>query len=191
MNLQRDKSGQALLEFAFVLPMLCIFLLGVVDYGRAIYQSEVIMNLAGEGSSLASRGNSGNLAANLQDAANVVMADADLPMSTTGCAILTAVQATKSGSTWSYSIAGQEQPTSPTCTISVSSRIGCWPQSSSCPSTSATVPTGVQNALQSEPSGSYVYVTEVFYKYTYATPVGGFLGGTGALPTDLYTVAYF
>jgi len=189
MKLQRDKSGQALLEFAFVLPMLCIFLLGVVDYGRAIYDSEVIMNLAGEGSSLASRSTSGILATNLQGAANVVMADAG-PMAPSACTILTAVQGTNSSGTWSYSIAGQEQPSSPTCTISVTSRIGCGPKSSTCNGV-ATIPTGVQNALQSEPAGSYVYVTEVFYKFSYATPVGGFLGSTGTLPTDLYTVAYF
>ena len=36
MKLQRDQSGQALMEFAFALPMLCIFMLGVVDYGLAI-----------------------------------------------------------------------------------------------------------------------------------------------------------
>jgi len=188
MNLQRDKSGQALLEFAFVLPMLCIFLLGVVDYGRAIYQSEVITNLAGEGSSVASRSNSGNLVVNLQDAANVVMADADLDMKTYGCAIVTSV--TTGSKAGTYSITGQEQPNAPTCTISVGSRIGCGPQSGSC-NGSATVPPGVGSALSAEPAGSTVYVTEVFYKFSYATPIGGFLGGTGALPANLYAVAYY
>jgi hypothetical protein len=43
----------------------------------------------------------------------------------------------------------------------------------------------------SEATGSTVYVTEVFYKFTYATSIGSFLGGTGALPTDLYSVAYY
>ena len=189
MNLQRDKSGQAMLEFAFVLPMLCIFMLGVVDYGRAIYQSEVITNLAGEGSSFASRANSGSLQTNLQTAGNVVMADADLTMTTSGCAIVTAV--TKASSGGGYTISGQAQPNDPTCTISVSSRIGCFPASGSCNPNNVTIPTGVQNALTSDPAGTAVYVTEVFYKFTYATPIGSFLGGVGALPADLYTVAYY
>lgn len=188
MRLQRDKSGQALLEFALALPMLCIFLLGVVDYGRAIYQSEVITNLAGEGSSFASRADEGSLVQNLQTAGNVVMADADLPMATNGCAIVTAVTSPASGQ---YTISGQEQPNDPTCSLSVTSKIGCYPVTGSCKNNNATLPTGVKNALMSEQTGSTVYVTEVFYKFTYATSIGSFLGGTGALPTDLYSVAYY
>ena len=188
MRLQRDKSGQALLEFALALPMLCIFLLGVVDYGRAIYQSEVITNLAGEGSSFASRANEGSLAQNLQAAANVAMADADLPMATNGCAIVTSVTSPSSGT---YTITQQQQPNDPTCSLSVTSKIGCYPTGGSCKNNNATLPTGVQNALTSEATGSTVYVTEVFYKYTYATSIGSFLHSTGALPTDLYSVAYY
>lgn len=187
MKLNRDKSGQALLEFAFVLPMLCIFLLGVVDYGRAIYESEVIMNLAGEGSSIASRSNVGNLATDLQNAANTVMADSDLSMKTYGCTIITSVTVVSGTAT----ITQQQQPTSPTCTITVSSRIGCYPSGGTCKNNNATIPSSIVTALSAEPSGSTVYVTEVFYTYFYVTPVGTFLHGTGALPSDLYTVAYF
>jgi Flp pilus assembly protein TadG len=188
MNLSRDKSGQALLEFAFVLPMLCIFLLGAVDYGRAVYQAEVITNLAGEGSSVASRSNLGSLQANLQAAGNTVMADSDLRMTANGCAILTAVTSPSSGQ---YAITGQSQPNDPACTISVTSRIGCYPPSGTCNVNIVHIPTGVQNALTNEPSGSTVYVTEVFYKYFYVTPVGSLLHGTGALPSQLYAVAFY
>lgn len=190
MNLQRDKSGQALLEFAFVLPMLCIFMLGVVDYGRAIFDSEVIMNLAGEGSSIASRSNLGSLAADLQGAANTVMADSDLHMSTYGCAIVTAVQET-STSPATYTITQQQQANNPSCSITVTSRIGCYPTSPSCPNNNATIPTSVRTALSGEPAGSTVYATEVFYSYSYATPVGNFLHNGGVLPSDLYAVAYY
>src|SRR3954454_12012785 len=31
----RDESGTALVEFAFVLPLLLVLLLGIVDFGRA------------------------------------------------------------------------------------------------------------------------------------------------------------
>lgn len=187
MSLQRDNSGQALLEFAFVLPMLCIFFLGVVDYGRAINESEVIMNLAGEGSSYASRANLGSIQADIQAAANVVMTDADLDMKDYGCAIVTAVTNPSAGS---YTISAQAQASSPTCSITVTSRIGCGPKSGTC-NGNATIPTSVQTALTGEPAGSIVYVTEVYYQFSYVTPVGYFLKGTGALPADLYAAAYY
>lgn len=190
MNLRRDKSGQALLEFAFVLPMLCIFVLGVVDYGRAIFDSEVILNLAGEGSSVASRSNLGSLQANLQGAANIVMADSDLHMSTKGCAIITSVQET-STTPPTYTITQQQQPNNPSCGITVTSRIGCYSTTGGCNNNKATIPTSVQTALAGEPAGSTVYVTEVFYSYAYATPIGAFLHNGGVLPSDLYAVAYY
>ncbi len=34
-NLIRDESGVALVEFAFVLPLLLVLLLGIIDFGRA------------------------------------------------------------------------------------------------------------------------------------------------------------
>ena len=138
MNLQRDKSGQALLEFAFVLPMLCIFVLGVVDYGFAVYEAEVITNLAGEGSSLASRSD----ATNIQAAANTVMIDSDLKMTTYGCAIVTSVTSPSSGT---YKISAQAK--SVPCNITVTSQIGCGPQGGSCNGNNATVPTGVQTGF--------------------------------------------
>lgn len=35
-RLRRDESGQALVEFAFVLPLLLVVLFGIVEFGRAI-----------------------------------------------------------------------------------------------------------------------------------------------------------
>jgi Flp pilus assembly protein TadG len=183
MKLQRDKSGQALMEFALVLPMLCIFFMGVVDYGRAIYASEVITNLAGEGSSIASRNPQQTLALTLQSAANTVMTDADLNMTTYGCAIVSSV--TNGQQAGTYTITGQEQPSDPSCTISVTSKYG---GSGSSPT---NLPTGVQQALTNGQAGSTIYITEVFYNYHYITDVGGFLHGTGVLPSQLYAAAYY
>lgn len=182
MNLQRDKSGQALLEFAFVLPMLCIFVLGVVDYGRAIYQAEVITNLAGEGSSLASRSD----ATNLQAAANTAMIDSDLNMTTYGCVIVTSITSPSSGT---YKITNQVK--SVPCNITVTSKIGCYSTTGGCNGNTATVPVGVQQALTNGVSGASIYGTEVFYTYQYATSIGAFLHGTGTLPAQLYSAAYY
>jgi hypothetical protein len=54
----RDVSnarGTAIIEFAFVLPMILIMLLGTIDFGHLIQTRLVITNLSREGASIASR----------------------------------------------------------------------------------------------------------------------------------------
>ena len=50
------ESGQALLEFALVATIIIIMALGVIDLSRAIFDKEVLSDLARTGSNLASRG---------------------------------------------------------------------------------------------------------------------------------------
>lgn len=47
------RRGQALVEFALVLPILLLFLLGILDFGRAVYASHTIGNAAREAARLA------------------------------------------------------------------------------------------------------------------------------------------
>ena len=101
-TLRQNNSGQALLELALIMPMLMIFVFGIVDYTRAIYDQEVITNLAGEGSSMASRG--GGLAATVA----AVWSDADIDMADNGCVIVTSVASPSSGS---YKVTGQAYST--------------------------------------------------------------------------------
>jgi Flp pilus assembly protein TadG len=176
---RRDQSAQALLELAFLLPILCVMMLGVVDYSRAIYDTQVITNLAGEGADLASRGSS------LQNAAAAVMADADLNMASNGCAIITAT--TYSSSTHTYSVT--QQAYSATCNGGTS-QIGCAPPTQGC-GTASNLPTGVQNTLSTAPSGYVVYITEVYYNFSAATGLGSFLHGSGLLPSRMYAIAYY
>ena len=56
MKMNKEESGQALVELAFAFVLLCTFVFGIIDFGRAIYDVEVMKNLVGEGSSMASRG---------------------------------------------------------------------------------------------------------------------------------------
>ncbi|MGD8318834.1 MAG: pilus assembly protein [Gemmatimonadota bacterium] len=44
----RDRSGQAMVEFALVTPLLLILILAVVDFSRAWYAHQVITNTARE-----------------------------------------------------------------------------------------------------------------------------------------------
>ncbi len=46
----RGERGQALIEFAFVLPIILVFLLGLVDFGIAIDRREVLQHAVYEGS---------------------------------------------------------------------------------------------------------------------------------------------
>ena len=58
----RDERGAELIEFALVLPLVLILLMGIFDFGLAFQRYEVITNAAREGARLAS------LAANYSDA---------------------------------------------------------------------------------------------------------------------------
>lgn len=54
MNNQRSR-GQSLIEFALVLPMLLVLILGAMDFGRMFYTKIVITNAAREGANYISR----------------------------------------------------------------------------------------------------------------------------------------
>lgn len=47
------QRGQALVEFALILPLLVLLLVGVFDFGRAIYAYNTISNAARQGARLA------------------------------------------------------------------------------------------------------------------------------------------
>jgi len=49
---RRKASGQALVEFAFVVPILLVLFLGIVDFGRAYYAGVVAEQAAREGARL-------------------------------------------------------------------------------------------------------------------------------------------
>jgi len=174
---KRDQSAQAILEMAFILPILCVMLLGVVDYSRAIYDEEVITNLAGEGAGLASRSTS------LPNAVTAVVGDSDLNLTANGCVIVTSVSSPSAGK---YQVTRQAQ--SSPCNGGTS-QVGCFPPPSSCGT--ATVPAGVRTLFASAPSGYTVYITEVYYNFTPVTGIGSFLGSNGMLPSRMYAVAYY
>ena len=56
MKFNREDSGQALVEMSFGFIIMCVFVFGAIDFGRAVYDVQVMRNLAGEGSSMGSRG---------------------------------------------------------------------------------------------------------------------------------------
>ncbi len=180
-KLNKEESGQALVELALALVMLCVFVFGIVDYGRAIYDVEVMKNLVGEGSSLASRGTP------VSNAATTVANDAgsDLNIATYGCVVVTTVSGTPQALVTAQSATGGICGSNP-------SRIGCLQGQPGCPggNSYATIPQAAINALAGEPANSYIAVTEVFYNFTAITPIPALLGN-GVLPNQMYSVAYY
>ncbi len=159
-------SGQALVEFALSATLMLTLVFGLVDFSRAIYISEVITNLTGEGSSMASRGTT------LSDTATAVIAASDpLNLNVSGQVIISSV----------FNNNNRIQLTAQVSQggLGATSRIG------SVIGGTAGFPSTVVPQLNQT-----VYVTEVFYKYKPITPIGNLLVGT-VLPTQLYDVAYY
>jgi len=171
-----EESGQALVELSFAFLVLCVFVFGIIDFGRAIYDVQVMNNLVGEGSSMASRGVS--LATTAQTVAND--AGSDINLSTKGCVIVTSVNI-NSGSP---QVTGQASQG-----IACTSKVGCLSGQGSCGNSSATLPAAAVTALTAEPTGSSLYVTEIFYSYNTITPISALSGNS--MPSQLYSVAYY
>jgi hypothetical protein len=52
----RTGSGQALVEFALILPIFLILLFGIIDFGRYVYTANSLNNAAREGARIGSVG---------------------------------------------------------------------------------------------------------------------------------------
>ena len=78
MHNRRRESGQALCEFALTLPILMALVLGVIEFGYALFQIQLVTSVAREGSNLIARQVTINDAeAALQMASGLVRFDAN------------------------------------------------------------------------------------------------------------------
>ncbi len=178
MKALNEESGQALLELSGAFVILVVFALGIIDFGQTVYDAEVMKNIGGQTSSLASRGT--NPATTIASA--VANAPSVVSLGTHGCVIETVV----TNNNGTLQVTNQASQ----CAISVASKIGCVQGQSGCNSSTPVLPAAATSALQSEVSGSSLYITEIFYNYTATTPINQFLQGTG-LPSQLYSVTYY
>jgi Flp pilus assembly protein TadG len=161
------QSGQAMLEFAIIASLVIVIVFAIVDFGRALNQMQVMVDLTRQGSNLASRGTS------LTDSANAVVAgDAPLNLNTSGEVIITSVTNNASGNVITGQVAAGA--------TSQASRIGTGV------GTTASVPTAAAQMLQ---PGQTIYITEVFYNYQPITPIASLLHIV--MPNTFYQVAYF
>jgi Flp pilus assembly protein TadG len=134
------ESGQAAMEFALIAALMLVIFSMLIDFSRAIHDSQVMAGLSRQGSNLASRGTS------LSDSAAAVIAgDSSLNLNSNGEVIITSV----TNINRIYTITGQVTEG----TISQTSRVGKGIGNT------ASVPASAAAMLQ---PGQTIYITEVF-----------------------------
>ena len=186
MHNRRRESGQALCEFALTLPILMALVLGVIELGYALFQTQLITSMSREGSNLISRQVTiGDAEAALQTMSPIVRFD------TNSALILSVVKLGVGGANKDVPIIVQRHSVG---AFAANSVLGDPPQSEyeGSPDYTALDPDNddsirvsgtLPNGLTLTP-GESVYVTEVFTQRTSIVP---FM----PLPATLRASAYF
>ena len=186
MRDRRHEAGQALFEFGVTLPILMALVLGVIEFGYALFQVQLVTSMAREGSNLIARQVTINDAeAALQTMSGLVRFDANSTL------ILSVVRLGVGGANNNVPIIVQRHSVG---AFAASSVLGDPPQSAyqGSPDYNAYYPdtddsirvSGVlPNGFTLTP-GESVYVTEVFTQRTSIVP---FM----PLPAMLHASAYF
>jgi Flp pilus assembly protein TadG len=163
------QSGQAMFELVLLVPLLCLVVFAIVDYGRVLNDEQIMVDLSRQGSNMASRGTALSAAA-----AAVVQGSAPLNLAQAGQVIITSVARISNADT----ITGQATQG----VLSVPSKIGTGVGNK------ASVPAVVDDIF-SKNSGQTVYITEVYYPFQQITPLARMWNLV--IPSTLYQVAYF
>lgn len=185
--------GQALVEFAFVMPLIVLVALGVIEFGYALLDQHVVTKLTREGSNLISRDTT------LGDAVTAMRSMSTRPVdfntrsrvifsvlkkvSTTGAANYDQVvlyQRHESGSLTGKASALQMRGSG---TFGISPDFVAQNSDSNTGLQIANLPSYLDVTR-----GGLVYVTEIYTTHTLLTPLDRF-GVT--VPNTLYSIAYF
>jgi hypothetical protein len=191
-GLARGDSGQSMMEFAIILPILVVLALGVIETSHALLNQHVVTKLTREGSNLISRDTT------LQDAAAAmrVMAQAPVDFTTNSTVIFTVLKrgATTGTANFDRLIVYQRHQSG---TLSVSSQIhtaggGSFGGAPNYEANNSDGDTGLR--VTNLPTdlidvrGAMLYVTEIYTDHTLITPFDRF--GV-SIPRRLYSIAYF
>ena len=191
-RLLKDARGQSVVEFAMILPLLLVVVLGVIEVSYALLDQHVVTKLTREGSNLISRDTS------LADAAAAMKSMSGRPVdfSTHSKMIFSVVRrgATTGTSNFNKDVLYQRYEYG---ALSASSKIstrgsgsyGAGPEYEAANADSDTniqvtnLPSGIVLS-----TGGTIYITEIFTTHELITPFDKF-GVT--VPKTLYSIAYF
>lgn len=155
--------------------MLSILVFGLIDFGRLIYEHEVLVNLSREGSNLASRGTG------LTNTLQAIETDSALNLSDSNGLIIVSTVDFNTNSPGSFFVNQQLSQG----LLPQTSKIGTGSGSN----VTAHVPTVLLGPPPVPSTNRTLYCTEVYHKFIPITPVGKLLVLT--LPTEEYDAAYF
>jgi len=186
MRNRRREAGQSLAEFGITLPILIALVLGVIELGYALFQTQLVTSMAREGSNLISRQvKISDAETALQSMSGLVRFDANSTL------ILSVVSLGQRGPNHNVPIIVQRHTLG---SFAATSALGNPPQSAYGPSPdyvavdadhdeSIRVSGGLPNGFTLTP-GESMYVTEVFTRRTSIVPLI-------PLPQNLYASAFF
>ena len=186
MRNRRREAGQSLAEFGITLPILIALVLGVIELGYALFQTQLVTSMAREGSNLISRQVTiGDAETALQTMSGLVRFDANSTLT------LSVVSLGAAGANKGVPIIVQRHTMG---SFAATSGLGNPPQSAYGASpdyvaldadndASIRVNGGLPNGYTLTP-GESLYVTEVFTRRTSMVPYV-------PLPATLYASAYF
>ena len=185
------SSGQSLIEFALVLPLVLVLMLGVIEEGYALLDQHVVTKLSREGSNLISRDTS------LGDAATALRSMSSRPVDFDNSSKLILSVIKKGGTTgtsnYNKDILYQRyQYGSLSAQSALMTRgAGSFGAGPDYQAVNSDNDTGLQ--LTNVPAnllvtGGMVYVTEIYTRHTLLTPLDRF--GIN-VPQTLYSIAYF
>jgi hypothetical protein len=192
MNRLRRGNGQAVVEFALVLPLMLVLVLGIVEVGYALLDQQVVTKLTREGSNLISRD------VTLQDAAAAMKNMKTRPLDFDGGSklILSVVKKVATAGTPNFDRVILYQRYEYGSLAATSALTTRGPAAFGGPPNYEAASSDTDTNLQLDPlppglvivRGGMAYVTEIFTTHTLITPLDRF-GVT--LPDTLYSIAYF
>jgi hypothetical protein len=187
----RSADGQSLVEFALILPIIMVIVLGIVEVSYALLDQHIVTKLTREGSNMISRNTT------LEDAANVMkgMSSRPIDFTTNARLILSVIKkgATTGSTNYGKPVLYQRYEYGALSAQSFLATSGTG--------SFGTAPEFVANNSDSDAGlqvtnlpgtvvslGGMIYVTEIYTKHTLLTPFDKF--GI-QVPSTLYSIAYF
>jgi Flp pilus assembly protein TadG len=189
-----SSRGQGLVEFALVLPLALLIVLGVIELSYALLDEHIVTRLSREGSNLISRDTS------LQDAGIALTSMAAPPVNfTSGSSLIFSVLevgATTGTANYDKLILYERYKLgafacSSHMTTAGTGSFGGAPnyQAANSDNDTSLQITSTNVTASLIPIGGLLYITEICTNHAPITPLGVFAGVL--VPTTLYSVAYF